>query len=373
MPAKAGSRQARAPDGRSSAQRASPIRSRSPAGMERSEDDRIAALTEARAAVGKQVDRFGSMPVLGFSKVLFAIGVLKSYLSVYIAGRWPGSYWRWHALQFVLMAPLQAYRWHKMKGLAYFAEFCWVSSASTVGYLALMEFRPDLVSAEFKSAMTQLIFAFGSGPLGFAVMLLGNALVPHNIDYSMSLMIHLQPLITAHTLRWNDADRTLFPIDTTSTFSEYMHFPMMFLGVYGVLHTLFFITLGLALPGKGFMTTYDYNMNPKRGKDNIFTALFGKVGSGGSETLRFLKYQVAALLGNAVLMSATYLLWNRRRAAVHFGFMAVACLASVWNGASWYEMHLRRFTGVIDALMAESPRAASPASSPRGYGTFAGS
>ena len=45
-----------------------------------------------------------------------------------------------------------------------------------------------------------------------AVLLLNNALVPHSVDHTMSLLIHLQPLLTAYTLRHHNVEPQHFPL-----------------------------------------------------------------------------------------------------------------------------------------------------------------
>ena len=90
--------------------------------------DRAKVLQEARAAVVKAVERMEAAPVFGFNKMLFFLGTFKTYISIFIIGRYPEHFFKWHALQVLILTPIQAYRWDKMKGLAYFVELCWISA-----------------------------------------------------------------------------------------------------------------------------------------------------------------------------------------------------------------------------------------------------
>ena len=115
----------------------------------------------------------------------FFFGIVKSYFSLFLLGRWPEMYPAWTAMQFLIILPIHAYRWTKSRSLAFFTEFCWCANFTLAVYVATLYLRPDLVPVEIRPTMTMAYIAVGAGPLGSAVMLLGNALVPHSIDHMM--------------------------------------------------------------------------------------------------------------------------------------------------------------------------------------------
>lgn len=80
----------------------------------------------ARDVVAMEQAKFGAAPILGFSRWQFFLGTTKTYVTVFVFAKFPQHFWAWHLVQFALLLPLQAYRWAhpKMRGLAYFAEFC---------------------------------------------------------------------------------------------------------------------------------------------------------------------------------------------------------------------------------------------------------
>lgn len=202
-------------------------------------DGRIEHLQEARACVQKEVERFGASPILGFSKIKFFLGVSKTYLSIYVFGKFPHYFWGWHCCQFWFLMPIHVYRWWRMKYLLYFAELCWLTNVASTSLLALSYLRPAWVGPEMISALTPVTFAYAAGPLATAAILFGNALVPHSIDHTMSLLIHLQPLMTSFSLKWFPWKGQESAPDLS--FWDYYRPVLKCLGAYTVLHASFFL------------------------------------------------------------------------------------------------------------------------------------
>lgn len=315
-------------------------------------DGRIEHLQEARACVQKEVDRFGASPILGFSKIKFFFGVSKTYLSVYVFGKFPHLFWGWHCCQFWILMPVHMYRWWHMKYLLYFAELCWVTNLGTTSVLALSYLRPALVGSETLSTLTSVAFAFAAGPLAFAAIAFGNALVPHSIDHTMSLLIHLQPLMTSYSLRWFPWKEQEGVLDLS--FWDYYRPVLKCLGAYAICHAGFFMSFGLGLAAKGHRSSPTDQLKPRR--PTMMSKLFGEFGSGGSDSIRFLKYETAMFTQVAAVTALTYPLYVWGTKAVHFGFIVVTCLSSVWHGATWYEYNLKRMTASIDRLIDEAKK-----------------
>ena len=216
----------------------------------------VKGLRAAREAEAAQRGALEASPVFGFSKIKFMLAVSKSYLSVYLVGAAPEKFYIWHALQFAVLLPVQAYRWHHMRGLAYFAEFCWVANVCLAAYLSVIVLAPHLVGASLRGVLYRLAFAFGAGPLQSSVVFLGNSLVPHSIDHLMSLVIHLTPALTAWSLRHAaTVDASLFPREVVS-FADYVAPPLCFLLVWASFHTFFMLALGPRLRARGLSTVH---------------------------------------------------------------------------------------------------------------------
>jgi len=305
------------------------------------------ALQQAKEAVAKEVSKFEAAPVFGFSKGLFLAGVVKTYLTIYILGRWPEQFWKWHSLQVLILAPIQGYRWYHMKGLAYFIELCWVVAFVVATYLASLAIAPHLYSHQTKGVAFRLIFAFGSGPLGTAVTFLGNSLVPHSIDYTMSLMIHLVPLFTSFALRWHVPDPSLFPIEHVS-FYEYYTPALAFLLSWACLHMSWMALIGLNLDPQ-YKTTYSYTLQARNG-NNMFAQTLGKIGDGSSEYARLFKYELISVSMSAISLALSYKIYESN-VYFHFAIVVATSVVSASNGANWYEWRLKSFTKSIDDIM----------------------
>ena len=212
-------------------------------------------LQEAKRSVAKQEKALKGSPMVPFNKHMVFFGFIKSYITIYIFGHAPHEFPAWNALQMLVLFPVTFYRWAKLKWLVFFTEFCWVSNLFLAIYCITLHTRPALVPPEHRTTMTHFFFAVAAGPLQAAVVLLGNSLVPHSPDHMMSLLIHLQPAMTAYCLRWLDVDRELFPVDPSVDFQAYALPPVIFLLIWAILHATFFIIWGLDLGEKGYATT----------------------------------------------------------------------------------------------------------------------
>lgn len=115
---------------------------------------------------------------------------------------------------------------------------------------------------------------------------------------------------------------------------------------------VFFLSFGLRLAAKGHRSSPTDQLKPKR--PTAASKLFGEFGSGGNDSLRYIKYEAAMFSQVAAVTALTYPLYSWGTKAVHFGFIVVTCLSTVWNGASWYEYNLKRMTAAIDRLIDET-------------------
>lgn len=241
-----------------------------------------------------------------------------------------------------------------MKAIAYFVELCWVAAFFIGSYLTVMTLAPQLIPPEPRAVLLQMLFALGSGPLGVAVCFLGNALVPHSADHTMSLVIHLFPLLTAFSLRWHSSDPR-FPINLDVGFLEYVVPSCSFVLVWLVGHTVFMLRIGMKLPDM-WRTSYKDNMLANNG-DNPCTRVLGKIGDGQNESLWLCKHNGISAMLSMLGLSCTYPLFVWGNIRVHFIICMGTCMVSVWNGANWYERNVSGFSRRIDKLLDEESTA----------------
>ncbi|CAK0820766.1 unnamed protein product [Prorocentrum cordatum] len=244
-------------------------------------------LEEARALIKKQVDSFGASPIFGFTKWKFFLGVAKTYLSLYICGRWPGHYWKWHVLQFWALLPIHSYRWWKMKQLLYFAELCWVMNATMCTVLPVWYFNRNYFGPEFFDHLCSTIFGFAAGPLAIAA--------------------------------------------------------------YTIFHSTFFLSCGLSLRKYGHRSSPADQLAPKR--PTMFSNLFGTLESGGSDTMRYLKYEMWMYSSTALASVCTYPLYRFGGERFHFAQCVAVFASAIWNGAGWYAYNFRKLTAVLDDMI----------------------
>jgi len=308
----------------------------------------VDGLRAARASVVKQERALQASPVLPFSKYKFFLANLKAYLSVYILGAYPQFFTLYCAVQFAVFVPVQAYRWHKLKWLAYFTEFCWISNAFLCVYVWTLYLAPELVPERTREVATLLYVAVGAGPLGCAVIALGNALVPHSIDHMMSLLIHLQAALAAYTLRWDPhVDRALFPLATDVGLLEYVTPPLAVLFGWALLHAAFMLACHASLKAAGHTTVFD---------DNMKLAHFRRLAGTGSDRVVFVKYEVLSCLMNAFSIFCTYPLYRYGTRRIHFCIIFATASMACWNGAGWYTYRFSKFSKEIDRLIEQADK-----------------
>lgn len=303
-------------------------------------------MAEAVKQIKASQQALEASPILGFSRWKFFVGVSKSYLTLFIIGRYPGLYWQWHAVQLAILLPIQVFRWYIKKMLASLIEFCWVANMFIVAYLFALHSQPSLFDAYERGVMFRMIFAFGAGPLGGSVILLNNALVPHSIDHTASLLIHLSPSLAAYGLRWTVEEDPLFPHKVVP-FQEYCLPPLTFLLTWAVMHATFMAVFGPRLHAAGWKTTYSYNLTGK----SLFTKVLGEIGDGKMyEPLRFVLYELISVSLNAVVLAATYPLFAFGSERLHFAMVVGTCMVSTWNGTVWYARKFAKLASAVATL-----------------------
>ena len=239
-----------------------------------------------------------SSPPQGFGRILFTVGMAKcsiplptpalpplltassrTYLSVYILGRYPEHFWcpspplppipRQHPPQWQDVArgavcarisvPVSAVAQQgagRLLPRALLGGGCGVHAVRRradgcahrrVGSLAGRRHAHALCAEQRCGARRPSPHAAAPqpppGPLALATVLLANALVPHSFDHMGSLLIHLQPMMTSFTVRWI-APLALFPVESVS-FVEYARPPLICIGLWTVAHAAVMLSYGL--------------------------------------------------------------------------------------------------------------------------------
>jgi len=216
-------------------------------------------------------------------------------------------------------------------------------------------FNSSWFGPEFFDSLCNTIFGFALGPLAMAVPVFGNAIVPHSIDHTMALLIHLSPVVVCYSLKvWPQTVEGQLVMNFGQTarvfgFWEFFQPVLACLTAYTVFHSTFFLTCGLSLRKWGHRSSPADQLAPKR--STVFSDLFGKLESGGSDTVRYLKYEMLMYTGTGILTALTYPLYRFGSELVLMGLCAAVFASAIWNGAGWYAYNLEKLTAGLDDMI----------------------
>jgi hypothetical protein len=201
---------------------------------------------------------------------------MNTLVEAYLFGSRPEYFGLYNALVWPFMLFVVIRDWKATKKLLYLAEFCWWANAVGWVYLAaeIIHSSPsatyfngswlDPVShlqPEERVAAGRIFFAMANGPLAFALIINKNSLVFHDGSRTSSCFIHLIPAVTSWAMRWRSRLYDgMFALDTrdteagtSSTFDAAGFWnPLMAYGVWWVIYAIWLLSIGHALPAKGW-------------------------------------------------------------------------------------------------------------------------
>ena len=148
----------------------------------------------------------------------FFFGLTNLLLSAYLIGAYPESFWIVYATQGLLIL---GYRFYvdvtkkKFIDIFHWFDFCWVANVvlsvlATVLLLQVVDAQymhsgliPNSNIAKNFPQVGRIFCLFATGPLGWSIIALGNALVLHDIEHYSGCFIHMWPCLTTLSIRWN--------------------------------------------------------------------------------------------------------------------------------------------------------------------------
>jgi len=319
----------------------------------------------------------------GMSSWSFFFGVLNLLLVTWCFGVVPQHFWLLYVFETLVLFPL---RWRHMISARplseafYWLDFCWIWNFlcniflgiyALHAYISLPSSGAGVMAAVDKQRVREVLFCtfFGiaTGPLSCAVGALGNALVFHDSDNTVSVFIHLGPTLLAYTLRWNsqavlEAWPALFDL---SYFSEVRPWRDVYLNaaaaylLWWLLYLLWLLTCGLRLPSRGYDTVFHSIMRGGSPIPSILgwskEDLAGRVArndfTAGSAAV-YMLFHAAAVLA-AVLLSVCCWLSQHFHGLCCLGM----ALAAIYRGSQRYayyvlDVHLREvrreFGSILD-------------------------
>lgn len=330
-----------------------------------------AALAEATNILHSAVDTFEASPVFHLHWWQFMLGLTLTHVTMGILAGFPEHGWIWHVVIGFFAFPFDRYCSWKLDRLGFEVEFCNVTRIVIWVTMISWLFLPSAFSMDVKAKMFRALCAF-CGPLAGSVFLYpnANALVPHNFHELCGLFTHLSPVVSCYLLRFHRGDpnswtiaifgpHPLLDVDVTATlggasigFLEYCQWPLVYILMYAVFHSSVLLAFGIAKsthePEWQIYTSYYAEVGHVSRKKTGFSKLIGQIGSGGNETLRFLKYELLADARLCCLVFCTYLWFKLPYKPMHALVVACIFVKALMNGADWFAKKMEWIDHVLD-------------------------
>jgi hypothetical protein len=316
--------------------------------------------------------RSSDLKAKGLSSWRFFFGVTNTLLVVWCFGAYPQHFWAVYMLETLILFPLRYSHTIAAKPLnevPFFLDFCWIANVSCNMLFILIFIDSkfdggiiDYLDVLDRSLIRKVLFCtwwgIATGPLLCAVGALGNALVFHDSDNTVSVFIHLFPSLVVYTFRWNvHAVLKAWPglwhldyFDDVDPWRDVYVNAILAYFVWWVVYSLWMVTCGFSLPSKGYDTIYHCLMrgsNPvgpllgwtpeeskRRAKENDFTYA------------SFFLYMVIHALCCCSSIIVAVACWYSQ---YFHGFTCLAMtLATVYRGSARYSYYmLQNYTAIL--------------------------
>jgi hypothetical protein len=154
----------------------------------------------------------------GMSSFHFFFGLMTCLATAYMFGAMPESVWLVYACEALLILGYRLWiDWTthtRPRTMFYFLDFCWIANFATSAIAFTILFQvvddaflgdrfPTLDIASAYPDLGRIVCLVATGPLGWSVVVLSNALVLHDIQLFSGCFIHLWPSITTLAVRWH--------------------------------------------------------------------------------------------------------------------------------------------------------------------------
>lgn len=190
---------------------------------------------------------------------------------------WPQYFWILYIAETLVLFPL---RWQHMMAakplpeVLSWLDFCWIANimcnVMLIFYViydfehASFGFMKFIGSGAVRKILFCAFWGVANGPLLSAVGALGNSLVFHDVDNTVSVFIHLCPSLLTFTFRWkSDQIVSTFPglfhldyFDSVDPWRDIYILSVCGYFVWFVPFTLWMCTCGLGMPSNGYDTVF---------------------------------------------------------------------------------------------------------------------
>lgn len=279
------------------------------------------------------------------SKTAFLITVVNSFLTVFLIGFSPVLAGWWFLSKFIIAMAYRFASWKKDNQHYFMTEFCYFANIILVTYFVMSRFGYYQNNPELGDWIFRIIFCLSNGPLAMAMVTLGDKLVFHDIQYAISLIIHLTPSLLTWSFRWvsspeefpeahiNKPETLVFNnvINDGWTNTKYT-MPFYFIWLVLYIGTVF-VVFKKRIEEKGNVTMYSYLTAGRPNHPINYVLKYIK-----STSMKQLVYMVLHLISILPPMFLSGLWWNSFY--LHTGFVLYLCLSSVYNASTYYDYKL---------------------------------
>jgi len=311
-------------------------------------------------AVEKQAKKFKSK---GMNTWTFFFGVANSLFVVWSFGAIPEHFWIVYMLETLVLFPI---RWVHMANAqplcetAFWLDFCWFANFCgnlALGVLLIADLTDFVIHDSIRKPIFCCFWGIACGPLLMATGALGNALVFHDADNTVSTFIHLFPSLSLYVARWHRKEVLshwpgmfhLDYLDTVDLWSDIYLYSVCIYLIWAIPYTLWLVGCAMRLPDRGYDTIFHANM--RAGKGKLWSRSVPKeeharrAAENDYPRSDALIYMTLHMLACFVAMLVSLLCFTYRY--VHGGLCVVMGLSTVYNGANKYNYFIMKSYGAM--------------------------
>jgi hypothetical protein len=285
-------------------------------------------------------------------KISFIFGVLNIFISGYLIGAYPESFYFWYTAQILYFMPIRWYTYQR-RGYHYFlADLCYFVNLLLM--LSLWVFPNSK-----RLFLSTYCLAFGNNAV--AIIMWRNSLVFHSMDKVTSLFIHIMPCVTLHCM-----------VHLTTPAVQAVRFPAVYLiqhsppGSPTAYANVISMLIWSSIPYAVWQLSYYFFITVRRrekiaaGRPTSFTWLrksysktwIGRLVLGLPAALQEPAFMLIQYLYAVLTMMPCPLWFYSRWASASFLMLVFGW--SVYNGSTYYiDVFGKRFQKELEAMRAE--------------------
>lgn len=261
--------------------------------------------------------------ILKHDKYSFVVGVVNVFLTGYVLGAAPTTFYLWHTPKAILLIADRWWTFYQSGQHFLLADFCYWANFLCLFYCWV---------APHNTTLFEIVFLTTNGPVAWAVLAFGQSLIFHSRPHMTSVFIHVSPMLLSHGLRFYKTESFTvcdnFPTcdvpSMTLLYNALVYFYLPWIVLY---YFLIFLVLGKHIKVHGLQTLYD-RVTTKGPIAPLLKSIHAR------RLVKKAVYMLIHLVFGIFTMTIATAFWHFYQ--LHFAFMAVICTASAWNASNFY-------------------------------------